>query len=658
MIIDQLVLHNVGTFAGRNTIELTPPSPKKPIVLIGGLNGAGKTTLLEAIHLALYGSLAQIAGRRSGSYESYLRGLIHRGVPENEGAAIELTFHAHQEGVEREYWIRRSWRSTGASIRETLLVSVDGRHDEALTSTWSEHIEAFLPRGIAGLFFFDGEQIEALADLERSQEVLSSALASLMGLELVDRLSTDLAVLRKRHQNSQVPTKLRASIDEKQNAVTAARQDEEAAAQQAAGLRVEVERAEKSLFELNEQYRSLGGDLFDQRDSAERNAEALQADLSRFDDLIRHEMGESAPLLQLREHLIDMFAQVKAERNAERSRVITDVLAERDLQIVAVLARAKVAKTIRNQIDEFMTRDREFRNEAAIVDNVVGLTDGAELRHLISSSLPSADKRLRELIDSRSETKGKLEQAERVLVAIPDADALGSLVAERDEASTEVVRRRAALTHAEERLNLSRQDRARAEAAYESALEYAARANLAADDDRRLVEHVDRVRMTLQHLRLAASRRHLRRISEFVLDALGRLLRKENLITDVAVDAESYAVELTGRDGLPLPASDLSAGERQLLAVALLWGLARAAGQPLPVVVDTPLGRLDGSHREHLLERYFPYASHQVLLLSTDTEIDGEAYLRIAKHVGREYRLVFDQANNATSVVDGYFWEK
>jgi DNA sulfur modification protein DndD len=116
-------------------------------------------------------------------------------------------------------------------------------------------------------------------------------------------------------------------------------------------------------------------------------------------------------------------------------------------------------------------------------------------------------------------------------------------------------------------------------------------------------------------------------------------------------------VDLTGLDGLPLAAQELSAGERQLLAVALLWGLARAAGQPLPVVIDTPLGRLDGSHREHLLDRYFPYASHQVILLSTDTEIDELAYGRIAKHVGRAYLLEFDPETNASSVQPGYFWE-
>ncbi len=659
MILDQLVLHNVGTFEGRHTIELTPPKSSKPIVLIGGLNGAGKTTVLEAIHLVLYGPLAQVSGRRNSGYENYLRSLIHRGSSETEGAALELTFHAHQEGVEREYWVRRSWRSTGASVREILLVSVDGRHDAALTSTWNEHIEAFLPKGIAGLFFFDGEQIEALADLDRSQEVLSSALASLLGLDLVDRLSTDLAVLRRRHQDAQVPARLREAIDQRQNAVTAARQAEESTSHELAGLRVEVERAEKYLFELNEAYRSAGGELVDQRSSAEETARKLKADLATFEDELRYEMSEVAPLLQVRSMLYDLAEQADHEATAARDRMLTEVLAQRDGEIEKLLADAKVSVPARKELQRFLTHDRESRLENAHCPEVLGdaAVDPAAVRHLATSALDSAQRRVGDLIVKHGSTRTELEHAERVLVAIPDPEALASVVAERQEADTQLTQKQAALMHAEERLALLRQERAKADAAYEAALDDAAKANADADDARRLVEHVDRVRSTLQHLRLAASRRHLGRISEFILDALGRLLRKEDLITKVEVDPESHVVELTGRDGLPLSADELSAGERQLLAVALLWGLAKAAGQPLPVVIDTPLGRLDGSHREHLLDRYFPHASHQVILLSTDTEIDRDAFERIRDNVGRSYRLIFDQTRNATSVHSGYFWE-
>ena len=54
----------------------------------------------------------------------------------------------------------------------------------------------------------------------------------------------------------------------------------------------------------------------------------------------------------------------------------------------------------------------------------------------------------------------------------------------------------------------------------------------------------------------------------------------------------------------------------------MLWALGRTSGRPLPVIIDTPLARLDSDHRRLLVENYFPQASHQVILLSTDTEVD------------------------------------
>ncbi len=656
MILNQLVLHNVGTFAGRHVIDLTPPSSSRPIVLVGGLNGAGKTTILESIQLALYGSLSHASGRRNGSYETYLRGLVHRGVPASEGAAIELTFTAHQEGMEHKYWIRRSWKGTGASLREILLVSVDDRHNQALTSTWSEHVETFLPRGIAGLFFFDGEQIEALADLERSRQVLSSALAALLGLDLVERLTTDLAVLKRRHRGEQVPDSLRQAVEEKKQLVTAHRQAEEAATEAEAARRTELERCQKLFHEATESYRAAGGDLLDQRESAEGTAAMVRASLARCDDEIRHELAEASPLLMLGGLLEQLGQQVRVEAIAKRDTLLVEAFMARDDALLQKLMDGKVKPSTMTAVEKFLADDRETRRASADVEEIVGFPEQAALEGLLASILPEARARLRSAVDRRAMLMAEREQAERVLAAIPDPEALAPLNAEREEARNALYRAEAAYSVARELLGSARTDRTKAHDLYEATLDKAAYANLAADDDRRLVEHVDRVRATLETLRVAATRRHLERISHLVMEALTMLLRKEKLITDVQIDPETHIVTLTGVDGQPLPAKDLSAGERQLLAVALLWGLARAAGQPLPVVIDTPLGRLDGTHREHLLDRYFPQASHQVILLSTDTEIDEVAFKRVEKRVGRSYRLEFDPATNATYVANGYFW--
>ncbi|WP_377639276.1 DNA sulfur modification protein DndD [Oryzobacter terrae] len=658
MILNRLVLHNVGTFAGRHVIDLTPPSVDRPIVLVGGLNGAGKTTILESIQLALYGSLAHASGRRNGSYENYLRGLVHRGVPASEGAAIELTFTAHQEGRECKYWIRRSWKGAGASIREILLVSVDERHNQALTSTWSEHVETFLPRGIAGLFFFDGEQIEALADLERSRQVLSSALAALLGLDLVERLTTDLAVLKRRHRSEHVPDSLRQAVEDKKQLVTAHRQGEEAATEAQAARLAELERSQKFFHEATEAYRAAGGDLLEQRETAESTAAMVRAGLARCEDEIRHELAEASPLLQLGGLLGQLGEQVRVEANAQRDTLLVEAFMARDDALLQKLTDAKVKASTLTAVEQFLADDRETRRSSADVEAIVGFPDPVALEGLLASTLPEARTRLQSAVDRRAMFKAEREQAERVLAAIPDPEALAPLNAKREGARDLLYRAEAAYSVATELLNSARTDRAKAHDAYEATLDKAAHANLAADDDRRLVEHVDRVRATLETLRVAATRRHLERISQLVMEALGMLLRKENLITDVQIDPDTHDVALTGVDGHRLPAKDLSAGERQLLAVALLWGLARAAGQPLPVVIDTPLGRLDGTHREHLLERYFPQASHQVILLSTDTEIDEVAYERMAPRVGRAYHLEFDATTNASYVVDGYFWSE
>ncbi|MFC4605841.1 DNA sulfur modification protein DndD [Rhodococcus kronopolitis] len=657
MILDELVLQNVGTFSGRHTIELAPPSAGKPIILVGGLNGAGKTTFLEAIHLAFYGTLAQSNGRRTGSYENYLRSLIHRGAAADETSSVELAFRAHQQGTEHRYRITRSWGGTDGPVREHLEVEVDGRIDKALISTWTEHVETFLPRGIAGLFFFDGEQIEALADMQKSREVLGSALSALLGLDLVDRLTTDLAVLRRRHRVNQIPDSLKQTVEGRKQASLAARQAEEQALTSAASVRVELERAEKLHFEAAEQYRSSGGELLDKRAATESAVEVHRASLLQLENDLREEAADVAPLLQVAGLLQELEQQVRAEANASHQKIVTQALGQRDESVLELLKGALVGSDVYAAVEGFMEADRDRRASESTVPDITGLSDATGISVLRTSALPGAERRLTGLLDRRAGTRAELDQLERVLVAMPDPESLADLRSKLDAASSDLSRSQATLAMVEETLATRRAESVKAEASYESELDRLAHASLSIDDDLRIVAHVDKVKVTLEALRAAATRRYLGRIGDLVLEALQRLLRKESLVASVSIDPDTHTVELVGRDGSRLMANQMSAGERQLLAVSLLWGLARASGQPLPVVVDTPLGRLDGTHREHLVDRYFPYASHQVILLSTDTEIDEPTHARVKKFVGRSYRLSFDQKTNSTSVLPGYFWE-
>ncbi len=110
-------------------------------------------------------------------------------------------------------------------------------------------------------------------------------------------------------------------------------------------------------------------------------------------------------------------------------------------------------------------------------------------------------------------------------------------------------------------------------------------------------------------------------------------------------------------NGQEIPKHRLSEGEKQVFAVSVLWGLAQSSPRPLPAIIDTPMARLDSEHRLHLVERYFPNASHQVIILSTDTEVDQDFYAKLQPHVARAYHLNYDEAEKVTVAREGYFWE-
>ncbi|NEO67622.1 MAG: DNA sulfur modification protein DndD, partial [Moorea sp. SIO4G2] len=168
------------------------------------------------------------------------------------------------------------------------------------------------------------------------------------------------------------------------------------------------------------------------------------------------------------------------------------------------------------------------------------------------------------------------------------------------------------------------------------------------------------VQQSLKVFREQLTLRKLNKLEHEVTECFLYLLHKSDLVHRVAIDTNSFSLSLYDLQGKLVPKHRLSAGEKQLLAIALLWGLARVSGRNLPVAIDTPLGRLDSSHRSNLVERYFPAASHQVILLSTDTEIGKvEAQqLREADAIAQQYLLNYDPVKHRTTVESGYFYSQ
>ncbi|MEZ5952184.1 MAG: hypothetical protein R3C12_23940 [Planctomycetaceae bacterium] len=148
----------------------------------------------------------------------------------------------------------------------------------------------------------------------------------------------------------------------------------------------------------------------------------------------------------------------------------------------------------------------------------------------------------------------------------------------------------------------------------------------------------------------------IERLSVLVTESFAFLIRKHSLVDRVQIHPETFGIELYDDRGNVVPKGRLSEGEKQIFAIALLWGLAKASPRQLPAIIDTPMARLDSEHRGFLVDRYFPNASHQVVILSTDTEIERGYFESLRPRLARSYHLRYDEDERATSVEDGYFW--
>ena len=659
MILDEIVLHNFGLYAERQTVALTPPAPDRSIILFGGLNGHGKTTLLDAVQLCLYGPFGKISNRNGLSYQDYLSRSVHRGSDTCE-AAVELAFRHTIDGKEDRFRLCRSWRKGASGYREHFEVVKNRRRDAALAENWISQVEDLIPPNIANLFLFDGEQVQGYAARDSSMRLIGTAIRNLLGLDVVDQLEKDLRTYQRRKRGEDKDDPNRGEIERSEAALKVLRARISDLRQEQAALKVtRLDPARKELCAVEEQYRNLGGELYEKRVEIERDAEETERVLDESVTLLREFAASDLPLLVVRSLLDDVFGRDLAEEKTRRSRDVSAVLDERDERLLGLMRGRGLAAGDIEAIAAYLDADRESRRRAGDRSTVLNLSPDVrgDLRGLLDGRLDELERKASSELARWAEARDRADHVRMVQAGIPAGDAISETAHRRDELIRDITALKADYAAKQDEVDHLYREVERSEQTLSHLLETNARAEGQRQDRARVLRHAARVRTTLGAFRKAVIARHVRKIEQLVLESYQQLLRKASLVTCLDIDPETFALTLYGRDGRELSAERLSAGERQLLAIALLWGLARSSGRPLPTAIDTPLGRLDAGHRTHLVERYFPFASHQVLLFSTDEEIVGAHLEKLRPFIGRSYRLAYDDASGCTRIEKGYFDE-
>ncbi|MFF0227486.1 DNA sulfur modification protein DndD [Streptomyces sp. NPDC004629] len=655
MHLHNLTLHDFGAYQGRQSLDLRV-KPKRPIVLIGGLNGCGKTTLLDAIQLVLYGPRARCSGRGNRSYDTYLRESINRAADPQRGAELRLEFSITVEGRPRTYEVARTWFAKGKQVRESLAVTVDGKYDDTISETWAEHVEEILPLEVASLFFFDGEKVEQLADPERAADVIEAAVQSLLGVRAVEQLRTDLLALQRRQRLSQEDQGILDQIRDFKDKSQAAAQELSDQSQLLAHATSHLDVAQAQLAKIERDFERAGGRLYEERRGLEAAKEATAERLAQTQKDLRGLAEGPLPLLLLREQLAALQEQAVREHEAAEARQVIGILERRDAWLVDQLPDG-VPAADRTALKRKLTADRKKRAAATELDLDLSLPpDLPQKLSALDEMLETDSARAAELLRSADKTVRELQQAERQLAAVPDEQQIKTLIEDRQQASEAVIVARATVEHHRALVAEARSRHERLEADLERARQKRVRTFVREEELQRVITYADKARNTLERFGEALLLKHISSLEVAVLRSFQTLMRKSGLIKDLRIDTDKFTLALTNRDEEPIDPARLSAGERQLLAISLLWGLAKVAGNRLPTVIDTPLGRLDSRHREHLVDRYFPHAGRQVLLLSTDEEIDEHLLQRLRPSIAHSYVLVHDDTTFTTRVAKGYWW--
>ena len=635
---------------------------RRPVILIGGKNGSGKTTILEAVRLCLYG--ARSLGNRvsQGAYYEYLASTIHHSqatLLQPQEASVELDFEHVHSGKKDYYYIKRRWE-TRRSIKEPVEESfVIHKNKELLSDFEAEHWQDFLneliPIGLSQLFFFDGEKIQGLAEDASSHIFLADSIKSLLGVDLVERLHSDLKIYLNRSKKDAESNQLSQDIDSAKKKFQDLGTELDCVVEKKAVLDAQVDEVATQITFQEELIAKEGGNYARRREKLKVQQGVLKEKIVMLEIQIREECSELLPFAlmpslckQLQDRLIK---ESKIEKWSFAQSVLQPLL--RDLEDDEQLspdARNSILERIANLISEQLQSSETLENFQQV--HHLSALESQQLLSWINSCLFEIPERFHKLNQQFEEDNHQLQEVETALGRIPSDEVLKPLMEElsnlqqhlgglqkqvKDEDANiqSLQYRRDEVERELEKLNELQQDR---------------------EADRQRTQLVTGVQSVLEMYSEQLTHVKVEALQEGVVACFNQLCRKQDLVKRIEIDSQTFAVTLYDRQDRLIPKAALSAGEKQIYAISMLWGLAKTSGRPLPMIIDTPLGRLDSDHRHRLIEDYFPHTSHQVVVLSTDTELDKRNCEMLSRHVSHAYHLDYDQNKGSTSADKRHFW--
>lgn len=640
-------------------IVLDLSDPRSDFVVVVGSNGTGKTNLLNAIIWALYGREDYYSRKMETSPLVNQSALQEASQGELLACSVslEMDFKDGAEAtISRIQDFRKEGNGTVPQAPRLQVIAMESPEKGFKSANNPEHwVERWIPSRLEPYFLFDGERLDDFFRHAEAQKVKNAVLEIAQidllarAVDHLEKVSARLYTNVSRQKGAEGTADLGTQLDAKHKRL--------------GEVQADLERRQASVAAFEDSVRKLEARI--------GGIETVVADVQQRRQLQDH-------LAQIQQHLQESWGELFGWA----ARVAPAVLVADDL---GVLGR---------RIDE-ARRDRRLPPPVAptILRDLLDQTQCVCGRSLE----PGTD--AREHIEHLLEEYAHVGQVGTVLLSLePSVRTLSGRLAETDSVAASTMRR---IDDWEKRLRSTSEDLSVLEArlaGHEDAevaqiQEELTKARTALAGEQRTIARLevekeglqDEIAKVEKNLEALASReeklkaliheaqfsRHCLGVARDIYQSLTdevrttvahtldtefkRMIWKRDFFEEVSID-DQYRVSVRNKLGFEI-LHDLAAGERECLALAFALALSEVAGYELPMVIDTPMGRLNPDVQAYvsqvLAESTKPDAGgggHQLIMLMTETEYNKEVAAVLAARDPRVFRIDFD-TNSAVSTL-------
>ncbi len=714
MKINKIVLYNFNSYEGLNEFDFTSDDSNKNMILIGGKNGAGKTSLFTAIKIALYGPLSFGYVGVNPIYIAKIKDCINSRSFQMDvvESRVQITVSLMVEREIKEYEITREWDYTKQKLEEKYYVKTEERLlDDQELSYFQNYLQGMIPPDLFEFFLFDGEEVGSIFSTSTYNSYVKNAVYTLCGLDIFE-IIRKYTIGYAGKAVSDEEEKIYAQYEElRRNAEKIETSYSELEAQIAID-RAELEKVETELIEIETAFKNAGGITDVERQTLLK--EFSEAEHTKTESLTRIKMFVEGlmPFFILRDFTGRISDQLDIEEKGEIYYYVQQKLKRREIKNALNECQEVSDDTVDVLMDFLQNKfkPKGFKENAQPVHDL-SKEDFGRVNAMISAIDDFDVGGMVKLVQKRRTTADRTMEINRMLKsAMTDEDAgkfaerENALLKKKDEISSSIHELEMRITIMKEELATAIQKRDRA---FQSIKDNAQNKHVF-----ELSTGLSKMMGTILENKSESIKRNL---EHMIVENLQHIYRKNNLITHIEIEddfqfnlyqnvrysstellyliknlgKEVFASEI-GKQGMQLlcekckvttvsqlqraleadkqkssyglfkriDISRLSKGERQIFILSLYWAIIELSGQDIPFVIDTPYSRIDASHRKEISEKFFPNISKQVIILSTDEEINEEYYKIIKPYVAKEYLLINDESQNRTTVKQHYFFEE